>query len=103
MKFREIQRETTVELGDRVMKLSTRCEDRLNNGPSEVKDEEIKLRQLMRELEVIQRQVMVRHQQKENLLARRASQQTSGGVKGNVGVACNHLTTFTLDSEDDVL
>jgi hypothetical protein len=62
MRFREIQRETTVDLGDRVMKLSTRCEDRLNNGPGEVKDEEIKLRQLMRELEVTQRQVMVRHQ-----------------------------------------
>ena len=70
--------------------------------PDEVKDEEMTLRQLTRELETLQRQLMVRHQQKENLIARRASSLSQGGVKGKVGDACKQLTAFTLDSEEDV-
>lgn len=65
-------------------------------------DQQTKLRQLMRELESTQRRILMAHQVKEGLEAKRAIQATQGGVKGRVGDAVANLTMFTKEAVDDV-
>ena len=65
-------------------------------------DQQTKLRQLMRELESTQRRILMAHQVKEGVEAKRAIQVTQGGVKGRVGDAVANLTMFTKEAVDDV-
>ena len=60
-------------LSEKVMKMSTKPENRDQKPNAAVQEEEIMLRQVLRELEATQRQLMIRHQQLDIAVARRAT------------------------------
>lgn len=103
--LRQQRRETTMELGKEVIMMSTKAEDadRYVRKPEENLDEEQKLRQLARELEIMTNRYMRAQNEKENFKARQVLQLSKGNVEGNVSSAREQLTTFMIESEGDVL
>lgn len=64
---------------------------------------ETSIKNLLGELEAKQRVLMLRHQQMDSIMEKRANKMTSGGIKSNIKMASDQLNSFVIESRDQKL
>ena len=108
IRFREQQREHSVQLGEKVMMMSTKCGDRRAiqaqaQAGGELAAEVRKYNDLVTELEAIQTRIMIMHKQKEQKMNRKANEMAKGGVKNGTDSAYETINASYHDALDEVL